>query len=78
MFESTIEESITYRRLGNDGAFGMNSDYEPTITVIVHWTPEFGMAYQQFINSAMGGMMGGFPMGGMGSMNSYGPYGSGM
>ncbi|UJR12942.1 hypothetical protein I4U23_017115 [Adineta vaga] len=77
MFESANEKSLTYRTLRNDGAFGMNFDYEPTITVIVHWTPEFGMAYQQFINSTMGGM-GGFPMGGMGSMNSYGAYGSGI
>lgn len=54
----------------------------PVITVLVPWTPQFGAAYQQFLNSGLGtGMMppmgmpygGGLPLGGgFGGLPSYG------
>ncbi|UJR19506.1 hypothetical protein I4U23_022636 [Adineta vaga] len=50
-----------------NGGYGYQ---QPPINVFVQWTPEFGMAYQQFVNGGMGGYprggMGGYPMGGMG------------
>ena len=41
----------------------VNPSYDPAITVVVQWTPQFGMAYQQFVNNNMG------------NMNNYGGYG---
>ncbi|CAF1356408.1 unnamed protein product [Adineta ricciae] len=68
MFDSMINNSQRYEEYQGDrlGNLGISSNYEPTITVIVQWTPEFGQAYQQFVNS------------GMGTMNNYGGYGIGI
>lgn len=75
-------------RYGNLGGLGTGSSYQPGMTVLVQWTPQFAMAYQQFMGGAMGGFpmarmggMNGYPMGGMGGMGGFGggmqsvPYG---
>ncbi|CAF0940129.1 unnamed protein product [Adineta steineri] len=56
-------------RLGAAGLGGMGLGYEPVITVMVPWTQQFGMAYQQFVNGGYGGMGG---MGGYGGMGGLG------
>ena len=52
--------------------------YQPTITVIVPWTQQFGSAYQQFINGGYGSYGGGFPLGGFGGGLPMGGYGGGL
>ncbi len=56
------------------GGFG----YQPTMTVIVPWTPQFGMAYQQFINGGYASLGGGFPFGGLGGLGGGLPLGGGL
>lgn len=38
---------------------------EPVITVVVPWTPQFGLAYEQFVNSGLA-LGGGYGLGGLG------------
>ncbi|UJR19636.1 hypothetical protein I4U23_022770 [Adineta vaga] len=52
---------------GSVGGFGTTLGNQPGMTVIVQWTPQFGMAFQQFL----GGNMSSFPMARMGNMTGY-------
>ncbi|UJR12362.1 hypothetical protein I4U23_016539 [Adineta vaga] len=49
--------ALSYARRGRYGyvdRLGGRPGFQPTITVLVQWTPEFARAYQQFINGGMG------------------------
>ena len=46
--------------------------YQPTINVIVPWPQNFGLAYQQFMNSGLGLYGGGSPFGGGFPMGGFG------
>jgi len=56
---------------------------EPTITILVPWTQQFGLAYQQFVNggyASYGGLGGGYGgLGGLGGLGGgYGGLGGGL
>ncbi|CAF1270954.1 unnamed protein product [Adineta ricciae] len=57
--------------IGPLGGLGLGAGVTPAITILVPWTPQFGLAYQQFVNGGYGGL------GGIGALNGIGSYGLG-
>ena len=52
---------------------------QPTITILVPWTQEFGLAYQQFLSSGVGYAPQNFGLGGLGGYGGgLGGYGGGL
>ena len=62
--------TVAFARPGFGGGYGRR---QPTITVVVPWSQQFGSAYQQFVNGGYGSYGGGFPVGG-----GLGGYGGGL
>ncbi|CAF0723339.1 unnamed protein product [Adineta ricciae] len=63
--------TVAFRRPG----LGLGGG-RPAITILVPWTQQFGLAYQQFVNSGYGSYGGGYPVGALGGLTGLGSYGA--
>ena len=88
---TTTTVAIGRRPMSGPGV-GYGANRQQELTIVVPWSPEFGAAYQQFVNgglnNAAGGMgglgggmsmggLGGLPMGGFGGASQLGGFGGG-